>query len=391
MKRIWIALIVMAVVSAGIAGSVELTSARLYKKQGELLKSLEFYDAELQKNPGNLEALYERGELLGDIASDTSKASLLREIAKDEPNPQRAVYARMLADFEQVKAGGDDKYVKKVSKKMDEQLTRFWHAAYMAAAKYDSAQAYDSALQVLQTAILLKPEDWHAYGLQAQIFEKMEQPDKAIQAWEDAHKHIDQGNFAKEKPEDYKQAIEVIHARLLEGYYDSGDYRKAIDFADQMIAADPANADAVQYKAFSQAQLASDTSLTEAQRDSMRREAVQALDAAQKSRPDYSPIIYTKGQFCLQLGDTACAMQEFTNYLELEPQDRDALLIVGVIYLEGGSFVNTKKACDTFKALTEYHPEDGAGWINYGIATIRLGDNENGRKYIEKGKQLSGG
>ena len=123
----------------------------------------------------------------------------------------------------------------------------------------------------------------------------------------------------------------------------------------------------------------------------MRREAVQALDAAQKSRPDYSPIIYTKGQFCLQLGDTACAMQEFTNYLELEPQDRDALLIVGVIYLEGGSFVNTKKACDTFKALTEYHPEDGAGWINYGIATIRLGDNENGRKYIEKGKQLSGG
>jgi Flp pilus assembly protein TadD len=78
-------------------------------------------------------------------------------------------------------------------------------------------------------------------------------------------------------------------------------------------------------------------------------------------------------------------------YLKMEPADQDALFIVGVIYLEGGTFVNTEKARDIFKALTEHHPENAAAWTNYGVSLIRLGDNAGGKAAIEKGKAVSGG
>ncbi|MBK6766852.1 MAG: tetratricopeptide repeat protein [bacterium] len=47
---------------------MELTSAKIYKKQGEFAKALEFYDQAVAKDPSDPEALFERGELLGEIA-----------------------------------------------------------------------------------------------------------------------------------------------------------------------------------------------------------------------------------------------------------------------------------------------------------------------------------
>ena len=390
MKKFWMALAVFIMAGAVLAGSMEMTSARLYRKQGELLKSLDFYNTELEKNPTNLEALYERAEMLGEIAADSSKMDLHKQIAGDVNKPQRALFERVIAEFDKVKAGSDEKYVKKVSKKIDEFINYHWAKFYGAAAGNDTLKAYDLALEQLEMATLLKPREWSTYGLQAQIYEKMEQTDKALASWEEAEEYLDQSDISKKKPDDYKVYSEIIHARLLEGYYNSGRYREAIKYADEMSKADPSNADAVQFKAFSLAQLAADTSLSPAQQDSLRAIAVGALEEAQKARPDYPPIIYTKGQFYLQLNDTTNALKAFEDYLALDPADRDARFVVGVIYLEGGSFVNTEKARDTFKTLTEHHPEHGPAWINYGIATIRLGDTANGKKYLEKGKELSG-
>ncbi len=389
MKKLWMVLAVFALASAVLAGSMEMTSARLYKKQGELLKSLQFYNTELEKNPGNPEALFERGELLGEIAIDSGKVKLQAEASQNVTDPQRTLFDAMLADFAKVRSAADNKDAKKMAKKMDEILNRFWAKYYGAATKSDTLKDYDRALAQVEMALLFRPLDWHTDALQAQLYEKKEQTDKALETWERAHQHLDASGLAKENPEEYKQASEVMHARLLEGYYSSGKYHKAIEYADQMAKDDPTNSDAVQFKAFSLAQLASDTSYSSKQRDSLRAVAVAALNEAKKARPDYAPIMYTIGQFNIQLGDTAEALKAFEEYLTKEPNDRDARFVVGVIYLEGGSFTNTEKARDTFKTLTETHPDDGPAWINYGIATIRLGDNVNGRKFIEKGKELN--
>jgi tetratricopeptide (TPR) repeat protein len=389
MRRIYIALAVLLCSSVVFAGSMELTSARLYKKQGELLKSLQFYNAELQKNPGSVEALFERGELLGEIAADPGKETLKLEASDSAANPQRTLFERMMADFDKVRASADNKDAKKMAKKMDDQLGRYWYTFYTGAVKSDSLKQDSLALQQVDMALLFKPRDWRTFALQGQVFNRMDQQGKSLEAWDKAHRLIDETNLAKEKPEEYKQATSVIHARLLEGYYNAGQYTKAIEYADQIVADEPDNADAVQFKAFSLAQLASDTTITSKARDSLRAVAVAALTAAQKARPGYAPILYTIGQFNIQLGDTAEALRAFEEYLKIDSTDRDARFVVGVIYLEGGTYADNKKALNTFQTLTRYHPEDGAAWINLGIATIRAGDNAAGKKYIEKGKELS--
>lgn len=417
MKKLGMALAVLVFVSAALAGSMEMTSARLYRKQGELFKSLQFYNTELQKNPGNVEALFERGEMTGEVAIDSSKFGMQKEFAKSillahlaadtllNPvtrdslgrqieangiaNPQRALFETMLMDFNKVRNAASNKDAKKMGKKMDEMLNRFWATYYSAATKSDTLENYDKALAQLDVAKLFKPLDWHTDALVAQLFEKKQQPEKALEAWERAHQYLETSGLKKDKPEEYKQAMDVIRARLLEGYYNLENYPKAIEYADEMSKDDPTNSDAVQFKAFSLAQLAADTSNTSEQRDSLRAVAVAALNEAKKARPDYAPIMYTIGQFNIQLGDTAEALKAFEEYLTKEPSDRDALFVVGVLYLEGGSYINTEKARDTFKTLTETHADDGAAWINFGIATIRLGDNVNGKKYIEKGKELN--
>lgn len=389
MKKTWFTLAILATVAVVFAGGMEMTSARLYKKQGEWLKSLQFYDTELQKNPTNGEAYFERGELLGEIAMDPGKSGLAQEIAGDATNPQRALIERMLSDFDKSKANADDKTAKRLAKKMNEITAEVWNTFYVNAVRHDSMVAYDKALEQADMAILLMPHDWRAFGLKAQILDKLEKPAEALNAWQSAHRYLSQSDWGKEKPEEYGQAMDIIHGRLLEGYYNSGQYDKTIEFADEVLKTRPGNPDAIQFKAFSLAQMASDTARNAHERDSLRAVAVAALNSARKDRPDYPPIVYTIGQFNLQLGDTVAAVAAFEDYLKLEPKDRDALFILGVIYLEGGSFINTEKARDKFKKITENDPDDGTAWINYGVALIRLGDNENGRKAIEKGKTLS--
>ena len=127
----------------------------------------------------------------------------------------------------------------------------------------------------------------------------------------------------------------------------------------------------------------------------MKQEAIQALEKARDSQKGeggdpavLADILYTIAQFNLQLGDTAKTIQAMTESLTVKPDDKDALFLLGVLYLEGGSFTNTEKARDTFKHLTEIDPENAAAWTNYGVALIRLGKTEEGRKMVDKAKTI---
>jgi hypothetical protein len=59
-----------------------------------------------------------------------------------------------------------------------------------------------------------------------------------------------------------------------------------------------------------------------------------------------------------------------------------------VIYLEGGTFTDNKKAKQLFESITVKFPDEGKAWINYGIALIRDGENAKGKIAIEKGNEL---
>ena len=70
MKRNLLFVLICAFASTSLWAGVELTSAKIYKKQGEFAKAIEFYDQAVAKDPTDPEALFERGELVGQIAMD---------------------------------------------------------------------------------------------------------------------------------------------------------------------------------------------------------------------------------------------------------------------------------------------------------------------------------
>ena len=120
MKRTFSFLILfLACASLAMAG-MELTSAKIYRKQGEIVKAMEFYDQAVAKEPDNAEAVFERGELLGIVAMDQAQVGVRKKIAGEIDDPQLAVLDKMVKDFDAVRAmaAGGDKKAQKFEKKI---------------------------------------------------------------------------------------------------------------------------------------------------------------------------------------------------------------------------------------------------------------------------------
>ncbi|MBU0507272.1 tetratricopeptide repeat protein [bacterium] len=403
MKRTFI-IAVAVLAMAGMVFAQELASARLYKKQGEWLKSLDFYNQVLEKAPSLLDAYFERGELYYDVLSDSSKVELAQPMAGETENPERVLLERMVADFQQATiehTPKDKSKIRKFQKAIDRMLQTRWNHHYFIAVLCDSL--YDQnvgagvtdpdpkqhllkGVEELDLAIVALPAKWNAYGLRAQILGKLTRADESLESWNQALERIRASDMKKEQPDEYEQAVQVIQGKLLQGNYSLNRYRETVELADQILAKDSANIDALQFKAFALAQLGTDESMTQEERNEYKSRAITALEAAKKARPDDPTILYYIGQFNLQLADTAAALAAFNEFLTKEEKDRDVLFALGVIYLEGGTFADTVKARDTFAKLVEHFPDDGAGWTNYGVALIRLREIDKGREAIEKGK-----
>lgn len=399
-------LLILIIAASAFGGSMELTSARLYKKQGELVKSLQFYDEALKKNQDDLEAHFERAELLGSIAMDSTKADLQKQLAKDKSDPFKDLLSQVVNGFNEAKKprkSGDDGLVKKLTKKIDAIKLDYWTKFYFEAVENDSAhirakqsgQSDDNAKQYLQIAlrkldmaILIDSGKWNTYGLKAQILGKLHDIVGSTEAWNTALTKIEASDAKEKDTQNYASAVGVIRENLLQNYYNMGQYDKAMAKADEILAKDPKNEFAIQIKAFSMAQMVGDTSLGEEQRKKIKADAIKYLQEARATRKDDPTIVYYIGQFSLQSGDTAEAVKAFTDVLALDEKDETVLFNLGLIYLDGGSYANTEKAKDIFKKMTEFYPDHAPAWINYGVSLIRLGKNAEGKSAVEKGQSL---
>jgi len=391
----------MVVLAANCAlASVELTSARIYKKQGEIAKSIEYYDLAVAKEPDNIDALAERGQLLGQIAMDAAHTGLRKKIAGDAANPQRFVLERMMGDFDAVRAKGDEKKVKKLAKDFDKQVQEYWWEFYSEAVAQDTTykgmQARDSmenaeavlskGLESAEVAMALQPNDWSSHFVYSELLGFKGKDEAYVNAWTHALDVLQNSTLRTEKPEEYKSNLRYGRLQLIQNAYATENHSETLRIADEMLAEEPGNVEAVQYKAFTLATMASDEKRAATEQDSLKRVALEALANARTSNPEDENIIYYIGQFNLQLTDTTAALAAFDEFLSKAPSDHDVLFMMGLIYLEGKKFGNLEKAADQFRKLTEAYPDDKASWTNYGIALLRLGRNAEGKAAMEKGQ-----
>ncbi len=406
MKRTFtFVILVLACTSLAMAG-MELTSAKIYRKQNEIVKAMEFYDQAVAKEPDNAEAVFERGELLGIIAMDQAQVGVRKKVAGDVDDPQLAVLERMVKDFDAVRAmaAGGDKKAQKYEKKIKTISEGYWWEFYSKAVGADSSYrameksgsmenanaVVESGLKSASVAIKIDPQHWSSRFVFAQLRGFQAKDEGFVNAWHEAIAALDNSDLKTKDPDNYKNNRYYAQLQLIQNYYAKEDYAKTLEAADLMLADDPASVEAVQYKAFALATMASDEKRSVSERDSLKRVALGALENAKTSNPDDENILFYIGQFNLQLADTAAALAAFDNFLERAPDDRDVLFTQGLIYLEGEKFGNLDKAVEKFGAITSKNAEDGAAWINYGIALIRQGKTAEGSEAMKKGESLSG-
>lgn len=387
----------------GVAwAGLELTSARLYYKQKEWDKAVEFYNQAAEKEPGNLEVFWERGRLIGEIATDPERADFAKKLAGDAADVKAELFSRMIADFERAQktqSPEDEKVLKKFKKQLDQLLDDHWFSFYNAALGIDTTIKGSTASDMtdeeqaqlrksisdLDVATRLIPSRWNAYGQKAQVLERLGDIAGADAAWRAAQSVLEQSKDDKKG-----EALVVIRQHLLANGYELEQYHETVALADEILAKDAANMDAVQYKAFALARLAGDTTHTQAERDQYKAEAIKALDAARAARKDDPVVVYYMGQFNLELGDTTAAMKSFQDYLTMEPEDKDVLFALGVIYLEGGSHADNGRAIELFKKLTDAHKDFQPGWQNLGVALVRAGKTAEAKEALTKARELDG-
>lgn len=407
MKRTFSFLILFLACASLATAGMELTSAKIYRKQGEIVKAMEFYDQAVAKEPDNAEAVFERGELLGIIAMDQAQVGVRKKIAGEVDDPQLAVLEKMVKDFDAVHAmaAGGDKKAQKFEKKIKTISEAYWWEFYSKAVGADSTyRAMEAAgsmengnavleqgLKAASVAVKIDPQHWSSRFVYAQLRGFQTKDEEFVAAWHEAITALDNSDLKTKDAENYKHNRYYAQLQLIQNYYAKEDYAKTLETADIMLADDPTSVEPVQYKAFALATMASDEKRPVSERDSLKRVALGALDNAKVSNPDDENILFYIGQFNLQLADTAAALKAFDEFLLKVPSDGAVLAQQGVIFLEGGpNFNNLDMAIKKLEAAKDAEPENGAYWTNYGIALLRKGRNDDGMRAMEKGKSLSG-
>lgn len=448
MKRLILPIILLGLTLTAMADA-DLTSARIYRNQGELVKADHFFSLAIEKSPDLYVAYFERGEMYGMIATDRTKKGVMRDIVGEIDDPQYAMLEKMLADFnvirniEDEKVRGKQKNLKKIENIIESYWTDFYNESVDADVKHveklavidslkdagdtlrapegseepttfdkaiaDAKRLQESVIHSCDICILLKPDEWNPFALKAQVLDRVGKTGQANVIWEKALMALDASDLKeKEKPK-YTEAWRIIQLHRLQNYYNADNYEKTIEVSNEIIAVcleegfsssalesmseeDAGEAqhckDAYVFKAFaiiSEVHAADST----ADMSALRNTAIGALKDAHAASPDDSAIPFYLGQFYLEEGDTTKTLEWWKLYTQLDPEDYEVLFQIGYIYLEGGTYIDYAKSETIYQELVDRHPDQCTGWINLGVSQIKQDKTKIGAENVKKGEECS--
>jgi tetratricopeptide (TPR) repeat protein len=408
MQKLIISFLVLVLSAVVAHAGMELTSARVYRKQGDFKKALEWYDKEIQAHPESVVGYYEKGELLGKMADEGKKPELFLEMRKAFDT------VLSLADKE-------PKRVKKYRPKIHDLVERYWIFQYndavekfrladndsalnayasqlagdawedLGAAERDSlrnvAKAHfsDQSRETLAIALAIDPERWETYALQSNTqsaARDMEGAESSLRSAIEKHARPAEAEAGKTTVRQTEEEWQRTHLDMMENLaqilYELKRYEETVDICNDILTLDPQDLLATKFIAFSWNQLGE------------RDKAIDAYETAIAAQPDNPDLLYNAAQLYLQVGDTAEAIDCLSDFVAIDPTDFEVVFQLGVIYLEGGTFTDNQKAKELFGNATERFPDNPVIWTNYGVALIRTGQTEEGKEAIEKAKALKG-
>ena len=115
------------------------------------------------------------------------------------------------------------------------------------------------------------------------------------------------------------------------------------------------------------------------------QEARKLLTEALALAPDAVEARYTLGIINQREGEFAAAREIFTTIADADSNHLQARIQLGLIYLQEGDY---QRAQDQLRRVARRSPHDPAVFHGLGQATLRVGKDEEGQRYLERARLL---
>jgi tetratricopeptide (TPR) repeat protein len=389
MKRfiaLFVGLMAVSMLAQGAAAqSVEMNSAKLYKKQGEIDKAIEFFEKAIAKKPENAEAHYLLGELYG----------------------QTGRLADMIQEFDKSLA-----YSKKYEKEIQAQRQKHFADSFNTGVKAANESDYAKALQGFMNARLIEPQQIDSYKNLAFVYMRLDSIPAVLRVYHE---------LLAIKPDDYETYLTMasLHNQQASSHMQGEDSAKAqaefAQAAELLQKAVGVAPDSVRPRIIGELGITYDM---------MGRgdEAMKTYQDALKITPGNKDLLFNLGRLYLMRDDYANAISQLTEVLKLNPEDFEVNYNVGLSYLKIGERLDKKSreiedeamaakkkpntaridslrqaanekftaAMPYLKKAVEIKPDQGSAWHNLGVGYMRAGDQEKAKEAFAKADALEG-
>jgi len=373
MKRfvsLFVGLVVLSMLAQNLeAQSVEMNSAKLYKRQGETDKAIEWLEKAIAKKPDNPESRFLLGELYG----------------------QKGRLADMLREFD-ASLAKSPKYEKEILALKQKYFAESFNGGVKAANEGN----YSEALRAFMNARLFEPNNLDTYRNLAFVYLRMDSLDAVLRVYQ---------QVLAVKPDDYETYVTM--ASLAN---QRKEYERGAEYLQKAVAVAP---DSAKPRIIGELGIVYDTM-------GRGEEAMKMYQDALQLTPGNKDLMFNLGRLYLMRDDYSNAINQLTEVLKLNPEDFEVNYNVGLSYLKIGERLDKKsreledeamtakkkpntvridslKQASTaqFKAAMPFlrkaadlKPEQGSAWHNLGVGYMRTGDTEKAKEAFAKAEAL---
>jgi tetratricopeptide (TPR) repeat protein len=374
MKRIMMlsaGLVALLVLVGGVsAQSVEMNSAKLYKKQGEYDRAIEFFEKAIEKKPENAEAHYLLGDLYG----------------------MKGRIADMVREFD-----ASLSYSKKYEKDIKNSRDNYFRESFKIGVDAANGGDYTKALEAFNNARIIQPTQTDTYKNLVYVYSRLDSLPGMVQVYEE---------LLAVNPDDYETylALAGIHNRRQEYDKTIERLRKAVEIAPDSAKPRIIGEIGITYDLMGKSD-----------------EAMKTYEEALKINPDNKDLKFNMGRLYFMRDDYASAVKLFSEVWESNPEDFEVNYQVGASYLKIGERLDKKareieeemlsaktapkakkdaqtaridslrqEAGENFKAALPYllravilKPDQASAWNNLGVGYMRNGQTENSKEAFD--------
>jgi tetratricopeptide (TPR) repeat protein len=347
-----------------------MNSAKLYKKQGEFDKAIEWFEKAVAKKPENAEAHYLLGDLYG----------------------MKGRIADMVREFD-----ASLSYSKKYEKDIKISRDKYFRESFKIGVDAANAGDYTKALEAFNNALVIEPKQVDTYKNLVYVYSRLDSLTGMMQVYEE---------LLAVEPNDHETylALAGIHNRRQE-------YDKTIERLRKAVEVAPDSA---------KPRIIGEIGITY---DLMGKgdEAMKTYEQALQMSPGNKDLLFNLGRLYFMRDDYANAVKQFTEVWKSNPEDFEVNYQVGASYLKIGERLDKKAreieeemlsaktapkakkdaqtaridslrqvAGENFKAALPYllraviiKPDQASAWNNLGVGYMRNGQTENSKEAFD--------